>query len=143
VAVAGRRAFCAQVCRAGLGAALISGRAAAQSELPTVRGEVTDRAVRVPLAGTALAAAGGYARVVSTAGSFLVTRFSEREFQVFSAICSHESCLISEGDAETFVCPCHGSTFDHRGAVLVGPAELPLYACAATVSDGVLTITVA
>ena len=99
--------------------------------------------VRVALADTPIAVPGGYVRVISNAGSFLVTRFSAQAFQVFSATCSHESCLITEGDADAFVCPCHGSKFDHRGAVLVGPAELPLYACASTVADNVLIITVA
>lgn len=142
-ATGSRRAFCAQACCAGVGAALWSRGVGGQAELPTVKGEASAGRVRVTLSGTPLAAAGGYARVVSNAGSFLVTRLSEQEFQVFSATCSHESCLITEGDAEAFVCPCHGSRFDHRGAVLLGPAELPLYACASTVAEGVLTITVA
>jgi Rieske Fe-S protein len=140
--VESRRAFCAQACRVGLGAALWTGAVRAEGELPTVKAEASGSVVRVILAGTPLAAAGGYARVISSAGSFLVSRPSEQEFQVFSAICSHESCLVTEGDAQTFVCPCHGSKFDHRGAVLVGPAELPLYACGSAFADGVLIITV-
>lgn len=139
--MATRRAFCAQACCAGVGVVLWSGGVAAESELPTVRGEASGNLVRVALEGTPLAQPGGYARIVSTAGSFLVSR-SEQGVYAFSAICSHESCLISEGDASTFVCPCHGSRFDHRGAVLVGPAELPLFACAVTVADGVLTIAI-
>ena len=109
--------------------------------LPTVKGEVADRAVRVAVAATPLAESGGFARVVSTVGSFLVTRSGDREFLVFSAICSHESCIITEGDDEAFVCPCHGSRFDRRGNVLTRPAELPLYGQASSFADDVLTIS--
>jgi Rieske Fe-S protein len=145
--VKGRRRFCEEACRAVLGAAFVAipwPHARAQDgsrPLPTVKGEVADRRVRVGVASTPLAEAGGVARVVSTVGSFLVTRSGDREFLVFSAICSHESCIITEGDDEAFVCPCHGSRFDRRGNVLTRPAELPLYAQVSTFADDVLTIS--
>ena len=143
----GRRAFCA---RAGLAAAGLwlapSNALAAQTAaapLPTIKAETNGATVRVSTSGTALANVGGVARVVSDGGSILVTRTGEREFTVFSATCSHEACLITDGDAEAFICPCHGSRFDRHGAVLLGPAELPLYAFAFSFAEDVLTITVA
>ncbi len=137
-----RRAFCAQACRVAVGASLWSSVVKADGELPTVRGDSSGTVVRVTLTGTPLDRPDSYARVISNAGAFLVTRRAGPAWQVFSAICSHESCLITEGDAEMFVCPCHGSTFDHRGAVLVGPAERPLYTCDSSVVDNVLIIQV-
>lgn len=41
--------------------------------------------------------------------------------------CSHLDCLFSWDEGKKlFVCPCHGSEFDTRGAALSGPAEKPL-----------------
>lgn len=140
-----RRTFCAQACGV-LAAALYGPRAAfAQGKvvpLPTIRGEVVEGRVKVAIEGTPLTAVGGVARVVSNAGSFLATRTGESAFAVFSAICSHESCLITDGDVDAFVCPCHESRFDRQGQVLTGPAELPLAACEATYEGSTLTITI-
>src|SRR5688500_10837381 len=136
----GRRAFCTNVCRAGLVVALspcaaLRGQQSEATPLPTIKGEASGASVRVATRGTPLAQVGGVARVVSNAGSILISRAGVREFNVCSATCSHEACLISDGDAEAFVCPCHGSRFDRRGAVLLGPAELPLYPFAFSFAD--------
>jgi nitrite reductase/ring-hydroxylating ferredoxin subunit len=41
--------------------------------------------------------------------------------------CTHLGCSLSyDAAARRFDCPCHGSRFDERGAVLAGPAERPL-----------------
>ena len=96
--------------------------------------------IRVAVRGTPLATVGGVARIVSNAGSALVTRSGERDFVALSAICSHESCLITDREDDAFVCPCHGSKFDTGGNVLSGPAELPLLKLSPTFSDDVLVI---
>ncbi len=48
-------------------------------------------------------------------------------FYAFSALCTHERCLVNApnamGESE---CVCHGSRFDGNGRVLVGPAVSPL-----------------
>ena len=44
-----------------------------------------------------------------------------------SATCTHMGCLVSFDEVErTWECPCHGSRFGLDGAVLQGPATLPL-----------------
>ena len=49
-----------------------------------------------------------------------------------SLVCTHLGCLIKpvENDPEVgYMCPCHGSTFAHKGEVRGGPApkDLPWY----------------
>ncbi|MFN7144436.1 MAG: ubiquinol-cytochrome c reductase iron-sulfur subunit, partial [Myxococcota bacterium] len=42
-------------------------------------------------------------------------------------ICTHGDCDTDWIAAEeALVCPCHGSTFDTTGAILEGPATVPL-----------------
>jgi Rieske Fe-S protein len=62
---------------------------------------------------------------------------------VLSTECTHRSCTV-EAQTDRIVCPCHGSTYDRKGAVLRGPAERPLrrYRSQLT-SDGVLLIHLA
>lgn len=138
-----RRAFCAAACRVVpvlLASAALEGRAAGR--LTTIRGQVDVDVVHVSIAGTPLAQVAGTARVVSDAGSFLVTRTGDQTFVVLTAICSHEACTITDADGDVYVCPCHESRFDVQGRVLLGPAELPLAEQRATFLEGVLAIAI-
>ena len=52
----------------------------------------------------------------------------------FSAICTHQGCTVKPG-SQTFVCPCHGSTYDAKtGDRLSGPARSALSKFAVQVS---------
>ena len=78
---------------------------------PTAVGSLAD----LPVGGTASAELG------ST--PILLSRLAEGEVKAFSAICTHQQCVVS---AE-FGCACHGSEFDpSTGEPTQGPAMQPL-----------------
>ncbi|MCD0445450.1 FAD-dependent oxidoreductase [Glycomyces sp. A-F 0318] len=56
-----------------------------------------------------------------------VYRDEDGGLHTLSAACTHLGCVVGFNDAErTWECPCHGSRFSTRGAVLQGPATKPL-----------------
>ena len=71
----------------------------------------------------------GEGRVVEVGGEKLaVHRRASGEVHAVSAVCTHLGCIVEwNGSEETWDCPCHGSRFDHAGAVIQGPAteDLP------------------
>lgn len=59
------------------------------------------------------------------------------QFVAFSAICPHAGCTVQYNSNGTFVCPCHGSTFNAKtGAVEIGPAQVGLTAIPISISSG-------
>ncbi len=78
---------------------------------PTEVGTLAD----LPVGGTASAELGDT--------PILLSRVSEDEVKAFSAICTHQQCVV----AQDFGCPCHGSVFDPAtGEPTTGPAMQPL-----------------
>lgn len=66
----------------------------------------------------------------------VVTQPADGEFKAFSAICTHQSCLVTSVSDNTIMCPCHGSSFSAEdGSVQGGPATAALSEVAVTV-DG-------
>jgi glycine/D-amino acid oxidase-like deaminating enzyme/nitrite reductase/ring-hydroxylating ferredoxin subunit len=60
-------------------------------------------------------------------GQTAAYRDDEGRLHELSARCTHLGCIVAWNSAErTWDCPCHGSRFDHRGAVIQGPAVEPL-----------------
>jgi Rieske Fe-S protein len=64
------------------------------------------------------------------------------EYKAFNAICTHQRCLVANVEGGTINCGCHGSRFSiNDGAVVQGPALLPLAAKAVSSNGGTLTLT--
>ena len=63
-------------------------------------------------------------------------------FLGFSAVCTHAGCTVGYNEStDTFNCPCHGSIYNaSTGAVIQGPAPLPLPSIPLTASGGQLYI---
>ena len=67
----------------------------------------------------------------------MLTRETGDKVHCFSAVCTHQGCLVSQVSAGKITCPCHGSAFDaNTGAVVNGPAARPLAAVPVTVVNG-------
>ena len=64
---------------------------------------------------------------IFAAQTTVVTQPSAGEFKVFSAVCTHMGCIVSQIADGRIDCPCHGSEYSITdGAVLAGPAPKPL-----------------
>ena len=65
----------------------------------------------------------------------VVTQPSAGQFKAFSAVCTHQQCVVSDV-TDTINCACHNSAFSITdGSVVSGPASAPLAEQAITV-DG-------
>ena len=64
----------------------------------------------------------------------VVTQPAAGTFKGFSAVCTHQGCIVSSVSGGTINCPCHGSQFSIKdGSVVAGPAPRPLPAVAVKV----------
>ena len=78
---------------------------------------------------------------VVTGAQVVVTQPTAGEFKAFSAVCTHQGCLVAGVANGVIVCPCHGSTFSITdGSVQGGPAPAPLPAEQITVSGSTITL---
>jgi Rieske Fe-S protein len=57
----------------------------------------------------------------------VVTQPTEGEFKCFTAVCTHQGCLVATVSGGTINCDCHGSKYSiEDGSVEEGPATFPL-----------------
>ncbi len=133
-----RRDFVVTTCGA-IGAAAIGGVAAAGcASLATVPVRPSNGKVTLTLRNhPRLLQPGGFIRIVpeGSAETLFVIAAADASYTVLSSICTHLRCTVNL-EGQRFVCPCHGSTYDRSGEVLVGPADKPLASYPATVTRG-------
>jgi cytochrome b6-f complex iron-sulfur subunit len=113
------------------GLAAVAGCAAQSSAASTPSGtgpDVLATVASIPVGNAVSATLGGLPILISqpTAGKIVA----------FTAICTHQGCTVAPAGKE-FQCPCHGSVYNAAtGAVITGPAPLPLAAIAVKVVGG-------
>ena len=103
-------------------------------------GGASDPAASSGGAGTALVATskvpvdGG---VVLDGPQVVVTQPTSGTFKAFTAVCTHQQCLVGSVQNGLITCPCHGSQYSATdGSVQRGPAQAPLSEIAVTVTNG-------
>jgi Rieske Fe-S protein len=72
----------------------------------------------------------------------VITQPTAGTFKAFTAVCTHQGCLVASIVDAMIVCPCHGSTYSiSDGSVTGGPAPAPLAPVPLTVSGDTITLT--
>ena len=98
---------------------------------------------QTPSGGAALASAstvpvGGC--FVNADAKVVVTQPTVGDFKAFSAVCTHQGCLVESSSEGEIPCPCHGSRFSlEDGSALSGPATAALAAVEITVDGDSIT----
>jgi nitrite reductase/ring-hydroxylating ferredoxin subunit len=96
-------------------------------------GAATSAAVSAPPAG-ALATTSqipdGGGKIIDGV-NIVITQPETGSFRAFTAICTHQGCIVNSVSNGTIDCPCHGSKYSIKdGSVVHGPAPSPLAAIA-------------
>jgi Rieske Fe-S protein len=114
----------------GLAAAPAQGGAASPAAGPaSSAGSASSAGTNAPavLASTAEIPVGG--GKVLTDKKIVITQPQAGSFHAFTAICTHQGCIVNTVSGGTINCPCHGSKYSIvSGSVVTGPAPLPLAA---------------
>jgi Rieske Fe-S protein len=64
---------------------------------------------------------------ILTDKKIVITEPQAGSFKAFTAVCTHQGCLVTSVSGGTINCPCHGSRFSIvNGSVVNGPAPAPL-----------------
>jgi nitrite reductase/ring-hydroxylating ferredoxin subunit len=75
--------------------------------------------------------------VVLDGPQIVVTQPASGTFKAFTAVCTHQQCLVGSVKNGLITCPCHGSQYSATdGSVQRGPAQAPLKEIAVTVTNG-------
>ena len=72
----------------------------------------------------------------------VITQPAAGEVKAFTAICTHQGCLVGSVASNEIICPCHGSKFSALdGSVITGPAQAPLAAVGVNVEGDSIVLT--
>jgi Rieske Fe-S protein len=64
---------------------------------------------------------------ILTDKKIVITQPQAGTFDAFTAVCTHQGCIVTTVSGGTINCPCHGSKFSiANGSVVNGPASSPL-----------------
>jgi Rieske Fe-S protein len=64
---------------------------------------------------------------ILTDKKIVITQPHAGTFDAFTAVCTHQGCIVTTVSGGTINCPCHGSKFSiANGSVVNGPASSPL-----------------
>ena len=64
---------------------------------------------------------------ILTGQQIVITQPTAGSYKAFTAVCTHQGCIVSTVADGTIDCPCHGSKFSVKdGSVVNGPAPSPL-----------------
>ena len=111
----------------GVGAVALSGCGGAEQAVKDVASSASSAAtdaVQDAISAATIPVGGGK---VFADQKVVVTQPASGEFKAFSAVCTHQSCVVADVADGTINCACHGSKFDiTTGAVKNGPATSPL-----------------
>lgn len=126
-----RRTVLRGVAILGAGAALTSCASPNASSKPAAAGTKLGNASDIPVGSGKIFAAEKVVVTQPTAGTF----------KAFSAVCTHQGCVVSSIEKAEIHCNCHGSVFSvEDGSVITGPASSPLPTEAVIDEGGILKL---
>lgn len=137
-----RRTVLASVGLAGVGVTALAGCGAAEdaaNDAASSAGDAATDAVKDAISKATIPVGGGK---IFSDQKVVVTQPTSGEFKAFSAVCTHQACVVSGVANGTINCACHGSEYDiTTGAVKKGPATKALPEKTVTVSGDGITVT--
>jgi cytochrome b6-f complex iron-sulfur subunit len=74
-------------------------------------------------------------------GRFYLARLADGGFLALSRRCTHLGCTVPwVAEENQFICPCHSSVFDIKGAVVRSPASRALDVFPVTIENGIVRV---